>query len=309
MRNFFRSLAVLLVIVVLQTVLVFADDLTIYDKFTGQEIISNNTTLQSSVNLSNKCRYDRTISRYIYTTSFATDSDVESTVYSGMIVSEVVSISTGQNAKIEVYRDGELIDEDDYENLNQQGHYKVLYEDQELFSFIIVNKLTSIIKGYDMPDGFRIISVTRDGESYPQNGSSVSFEGDGNYVVSYKCTSTGARYTLNCTIDNTVPTLEFEGLPENKIASGPVKFIKTEKDSSVRVILEDKEIKPMDNTLVESGNYKVAVYDQAGNNTVYIFKIKVYFDTSAWVVVLLFVVIIGVIVGYITYSRKHLRVR
>lgn len=308
MRHFFRWLSVLLVMVLLSTSLVFADTLTIYDKFTGEEILSN-STLQTSVNLSNKCRYDRTISRYVYTTGIATDSDVECSVYTGMIVSEPVAISTGQNVRVEVYRDGELIESDDYGKLDIQGHYKVLCDGQELFYFTIVNKLTSIITGYDMPDGFRIVSVTKDGQSFPQNGSVVSFDGDGRYVISYRCVDTGVSYTLDCTIDNTVPTLEFEGLPENRMASGPVKFIKTEKDSTVRVILEDKEISVMDDTLVESGDYKVAVYDKAGNSSIYTFRIKVYFDTSAWVVVILFLVIIGAVVGYILHSRKHLRVR
>ena len=308
MRNLFRCLVVLLIVGLLSTTLAFADNLIVLDKYTGEEIIQN-SSFQSSVNLSNKCRYDRTISRYVYNTGLMADSDVYCTVYSGMIVNEKVSISTGQNVKIEVYRDGKLVDEKDYDNLSLQGNYKVLCEGQELFNFTIVNKLTSIITGYDVPNGFVIVLATRDGNSIKHDGKSVSFNEDGRYIVSYKCMETGVSYTLDCTIDNTVPTLEFEGLPESRIASGPVKFIKTEKDSTVRVLLEEKEIKVTDDTLSESGNYKVAVYDEAGNNSVYTFRIKVYFDTSAWVVILLVVGIIGTITGYIIYSRKHLRVR
>ena len=61
--------------------------------------------------------------------------------------------------------------------------------------------------------------------------------------------------------------------------------------------------------LTESGNYHLWLQDPAGNSTDYQFKIQIYLNINAIVFVVLILVLIALLVFYLIYSRRKLRVR
>ena len=58
-----------------------------------------------------------------------------------------------------------------------------------------------------------------------------------------------------------------------------------------------------------AGDYIVYYTDAAGNVSSYYFTMRVFFNASAWIYVILVVVIIGAAIGYKIFVRKKLTTR
>ncbi len=286
----------------------FADEVKTYDRFTGEEIFDD-PTLNSMVSIDLNCDYSRNERLYIYTTSTMADSDIKSTAFNGMITTDKVTIEAGQYSNIVVYRDGNPLKADEIGKglISAPGNYKVFSGESHVFDFTIVGSVTGLITVYNMPVGFSIKSVRLDDKSALFTKDRVEFTEEGAYEVKYNCTLTGASYTLNTVIDFTGPVVTLEGVKEG-IANGPVDITDVEEGASIIIKLNDEIIQTKTH-LTQSGDYQLFVTDKAGNTSRYVFRIKFYFNMSAWAAIALIVAVIGTVIGYIIYSRKHLRIR
>ncbi len=278
------------------------------DSFTG-EIEADYEELTEIVKLSNKCYYDRPNDMYIYTTSSVADSDVRCSAFDGMITTYSVSIETEINSIVEVYRDGELVDPEEYEKLSAIGKYSVIKEDgSTVLAFEIINDISGTIDTFHAPEGFTIYDASLNNEDLRYKDDMVDMKAEGVYMIKYKHEKTGASYTLELETDFSGPELEFDGLDENNVAHGPV-TITIPNDVYKSECYRDEEVVGLTANLKNSGNYEVIVYDEAGNSNQYIFRIAPYMNFTAWMAVLALVGIIGGMIGYLVYAKKNLRVR
>lgn len=281
------------------------------DIFTRSPISEDSEQDQAQrVTMTDGSIYDRPTGMYIYSVD---NGSVSISVADGMMVTGDVTLAKGEDVNVLLYKDGELVDGFP-QVINAPGSYAITSGEDgstgQIMGFRILNKITGAVNQYNLPKGFSVRSVVINGEDAVSDYGVVDMTQEGNYDVNYVSSDNGISYYLNVTIDHTPPQVTFEGLDENNRAKGPVTVTGLEEGDTVSVISGD-EVKKlnMNSQVVDSGDYRVVVTDQAGNYVEKEFKILVYLNLQAW---MLFGFVLLLIVGLaiaLTITRKRLRVR
>lgn len=247
----------------------------------------------------------------IYGQEAAEGITLYSSVADGMIVTQTVGLRSDQMAALELYRNGNRVEDFTAGSVSQHGEYVVMYTGgdvpQQLLSFTIAPKLTNRITGYTVPEGFEIISATLNEEPVAYQRNHIDMTTEGAYDIHYRCTRTGIPYQLMLTADHTGPTLALAAV-KNGVARGPVDISDAKKAASIIIYRDGEKISRAD-VLKQSGEYYIELADEAGNKTTYTFTIMVYFDGNSWLFILILVLTVAGTVAYLIYARKHLRVR
>lgn len=298
---------------------VFADDYDTYsgelDPFTGEPVTKNTasgevTTLSNRKMITDKMYYDFSVGQFAYPVDNGL-LDVYSSAADGMIMTEPVQISIPDGVTLMVYRDGVL--EDTTMEYREKGGYTVRAlinnNEIELFSFMIVGSRTGAVSAYQLPAGFRVDSVTVDGQEREHTRNSVDMIEEGYYDIQYRCERTDVRYSLMVTVDHTPPHVVFTGIDEDGKARGPVSWDGLEMGDTLLVYKDGAEFLHENNKLTQSGRYEVLVSDEAGNTVDQIFTILIYLDRNGFMFVGILVLVIGGLVGYLIWHRKHMKVR
>ena len=263
------------------------------------------------VRISDGVNFDRFSQRYIFSVG---NARVLSSVADGMTVTDKVILSKDGEMNLAVYHDGESMDEIPAE-ITDPGEYVVTtWTDNsktQLLSFQIVNSVTGMLKQYNLPVGFTVDKVVRDGQTLSHGNTTVEFKEEGEYIVDYSCTATSVEYTLKVRIDHTPPAITFGGLDENDEARGPVTVEGLEEGDKIVIIFgEDEEVTlDDDNQVSETGYYHVTVTDAAGNTIEKEFRILLYLNFNATLFIVAFVLVIAGVIIALKVSRKRLRVR
>lgn len=318
MKRFAAALLAIVIIAVL-TVPVFATDpdyVGQIDPETGEPVTSGTSAEDPTLTrilVSRDVLYDR--SRHVFVFQLGTGmNEVYSTVADGMIVNTPVSITASTGITPQVYRNGELISNEDLTHLNTIGSYVVSAKEgnnaERVLSFTIVGETTNLTGSYTMPDGFYISSVSINGEEAPYDRFGADLSEEGSYHIEYYCPAVGTNYTLDITVDHTPPEISFSGkFDKNGRARSAVDVVGLEKTDTVRMTYNGKEKSfPSDAHLKSSGLYTIEVFDKAGNSTSQQLTILVYFDVSSILFFVLVAASIGFVVGYILYKRKKLKI-
>lgn len=270
----------------------------------GEDFDTDNVVISST------CTYVRLEGMYKYETRTTDESWIKCSVADGMVTTGSVSVESSENLKYHVFRDGNEIT-DATDNLSAQGKYIVNIEtnsgSEKVLEFTIVNTVTGIISSYEIPEGFTLSALSYNGQSQNSSVRTVDLSEEGDYAISYRCDKSLMVYELNIEIDHTAPVLALKGVTDG-VAKGPVDISDMEEDALIHIELNGEEIAYSD-TLTKSGDYYIIVKDAAGNTTNYNFTIRIYFDINSWVVIGVIVLIIIGTLGYLLYSRRHLRVR
>ena len=268
------------------------------------------------VELSSSMYYDWKTHDFVFPVS-NTVNEIHCSAADGMIVDKTVTLSTGADSSIVVYRNGSeytgnlstIKDTGDYVVVSQQAGDKV-----RVMSFTIVGKTTNAISVFSPPDGFYLTSVTRDGEEVYFDRYNARMELEGQYHVEYECVATDIVYTLDTAIDRTPPVLTFEGrINEEWQVRSALKFSGFEKDGSIVLTRAGVQVAPEINAdgtgaVYDSGNYVMQVFDAAGNMSEYRFVILTYFTVSSLIFIALAIVILVSVCVYILIKRKNLRI-
>ena len=297
----------------------YADDLDTYsgqiDPFTGEPVMNTSginevSTLSNRKMITEKMYYDFSVGKYAYPVDNGL-TDVYSNAADGMILTEPVQISIPDGVTILVYCDGNL--QNTTLEYRAKGGYTVraLYNDNEteLFSFMIVGSKTGAVSAYQMPPYFRVDSVTLDGQEVSHTRNLVDMTDEGYYTVDYRCERTDVRYNLNVTVDHTPPQVVFHGIDEDGKARGPVSWEGLEMGDTLRVYKDGGEFLHEGDKLTQSGRYEVIVTDDAGNTITEAFTILIYLDRNGFAFVGIIALVIGGLVGYLIWHRKHMKVR
>lgn len=241
---------------------------------------------------------------------FPLDSDAKlaCSVADGMITNSAVLLRPDAGIAMQVYQNGKVLT-GDLSTLNQPGEYVITVgsNDTRVLAFTILGNTSGAVRSYRMPEGFRIVSATKDGKPVTFQESYVDFEADGRYEVSYQCYRTEKQYTLRFTADFTAPTLALEGVTDG-VARGPVDISDARQLYYKRIELDGSPM-AFTSKLTRSGDYTIVVADEAGNKTTYQFTIAVYFDGNSWVFFLILLLSACAVVAYVLVSKKRLKVR
>lgn len=281
------------------------------DMFTRDPVTDDSAQNQAqTVSLSDGSVYDRSTGMYIYAME---NGSVSVSIADGMMVTGDVMLAKSENANALLYKDGELVS-DFPQVINAPGSYAITGGDNgdtgQIMGFRILNQVTGAVNQYSLPRGFSVRSVTVNGVDATHDYGVVDMEAEGSYDISYICSDNGINYSLQVTVDHTPPQVTFEGLDANNRAKGPVTLVGLEEGDTVSVI-SGQEVKKLNanSQITESGDYQVIVYDAAGNSIEKEFKILVYLNLQAWMLVgLILVCIVGLAIA-LTVTRMRLRVR
>ena len=293
----------------------FADDYYgRLDPFTGERVNEDGTDAgdedQTMIWLSDRMYYD--LERRMY--GFPMDRGVVySNVADGMITRENVTLSIPDGMGTVILQDGAAIEYTGQE-LRNNGNYVVQIQENgqtaTVLTFTITGARNGRILNYSMPDGFRIVSASKDGEIIGYSRKFVDMSVEGSYTVSYECPLTQMSYTLYLTVDTTPPVLTLEGVGEDGKARGPVTISGKGEYDTLNITKDGEPYSMiMSYTLTQSGRYVVTVSDEAGNVNTYQFTIMIYLDRNGWIFTAIFVLLIIGIVVYVHYHRTHLKVR
>lgn len=283
------------------------------DSLTGQPLSSDSPAAETQTRISDGMYYDFERRAYAYPVENGM-YEVYADVADGMIVTGGVRISVNDAVKLEIYRDGELLEGTDPNGVSQAGSYVVTAKSGEraekLFGFRIIGAETNLSGGYTMPVGFYILDASfDDGEAFYER-SYIAMQEEGFYHIEYICPANGLRYTLETTVDRTPPPVTLEGRrdEEGRFHSA-VDVRGVQAGDTVSLSHNDAPVRfPTDGHLAESGIYTLRVSDSAGNTAVEQFTIMVYFDLNSLIFFALICASLAGILGYMLYKRKKLKV-
>lgn len=293
---------------------------TIQEEYQEKEVNSSSDLEEDSsllanpenlISISDSCDYDRSNQMFLFHYGA---SVIQSSVPDGMIKKGNVYLSKEAATEFHLYRDGEELPFESEITVAEPGSYLLSRGSAEsaknIMHFTIIGELSGIVTGYQMPQGFRISSVTRDGSPMDTDGKYVPFTQEGLYVVNYANPDISVSYTLEISTDFTASTLLLEAVNDKGYASGPVSLEDWNKADEITILLNDKELSmPYNHILTETGKYQIELKDEAGNVTNYSFIIKPYLNMSAIVAILVLIALIAVFVIFVIRTRKHMRVR
>ena len=278
---------------------------------------SDSADTTGRVQLSNSMFYDWNTHDFVFPVENSL-TEVHCTAADGMVLTRAVSISVETENVILVYRNGEEYT-GDRSAINQPGEYTVSVRNgdnwRRLFSFLLVDSMTNMVHTFTVPDGFYIVGATRDGENIYSDRYRLNMEPEGSYVIEYECTYTEIVYTLETIIDRTPPELTFGGVIDSRGRVHSALSISGMEEGDTFYILRDETVevtptKEVDGTytLPDSGNYRMQVFDYAGNSVEYVFTILTYFNASSWVFFGLVLDTLGAVIGYILIKRRRLKI-
>ncbi len=277
------------------------------------DLYSGNTSERSS--LSSTMLYDWSTHDFVYPVENSL-IEVHANVADGMMTNQKVSI-IAEDPSVLVFRDGEEI-KTDLSNLKDPGAYTVTVNNgggsYRLLDFTIVDKSSNSLHSFSVPEGFYIVSATRDAENVYQGRYELDMEEEGEYYIEYKCGPTDHVYKLDVEIDRTPPQLILQAKLDSKgRARSAVSFSGLEETDDLVLIKDGVQVYPTimpdrTGTIADSGNYIMRVYDAAGNMREYQFTIMVYFNAGTWFFLLTVLAVIGAVAAYVIIKRKRLKI-
>ena len=274
------------------------------------------------VALTATCSYDWNSHDYVYTME-GTLNEVHCTAADGQILSQAVTVSTGSDTSVVVYRNGQEYT-DSLTGITAPGEYVVQVRNgsdrTRIFSFTLVGKSTNGLQPFTVPDSFFIREATCDGADVPYDRYNVYTDTEGTYRIVYECVPTGIGYTVETTIDRTAPVPVFSGKIDDQnrvrsaltfsgLAEGDTVYVSGDAGGSpTQLTLRDDGSGNFSGTLTESGNYYMQIYDAAGNMSEYRFRIMTYFNANSIVVLVVLGVVLAGVIGYIIMRRRNLKI-
>ena len=259
--------------------------------------------------------YDWSTHDYVYPVE---DSllEVHMNVADGMIVNTPVYVGS-DDPSVLIYCSGSEVT-GDRSNIRKPGDYMVSVKNGgslvRLMDFRIVGDSTNAINRFEAPDGFYILSASRDGENIYQGRYTVEMEEEGYYDIEYLCGATDHSYRLQVAIDRTPPQVNFQAKldKEGRVRSA-VSYSGLESTDTVVLLRDGTAVDAYVNSdgtgqILDPGNYIMRVYDAAGNMSEYQFTVMVYLNAGSWIFIILLLAVIIAVGAYVVFKRKNLKI-
>ena len=283
------------------------------DTQTGEAADASTASSAVRVRINETTYYDREARAFVYPTGSGV-SEVRANVADGMIVNEPVRVTADSGVELTLSRNGTALENVDWNGISTAGSYSVAAKDVDstvtLFGFTVVGDAASLPGGYVMPEGFYILNATLDGEDAYFERNFIGMEDEGQYEIEYVCPDTALHYRLATAIDRTPPEITLEGrLDRNGRYRSAVQVGGLEGVTAIGLTRDGAALSfPSDGKLTEAGIYQLQAFDAAGNVAARQFTILAYLDLNSLLFFALVCVSIAVVLGYILYSRRNLKI-
>ncbi|MCL2056961.1 MAG: hypothetical protein FWH02_07070 [Oscillospiraceae bacterium] len=155
--------------------------------------------------------------------------------------------------------------------------------------------------------GYRIESVSKDGEAYVFSSSGAEFTSDGDYVIHLTGSTGYPPFTVDFTLDTVPPRLMLEGVEDGKAVSGEVMLISDDTSAAITVLLNGNDIGYRGGSLKKNGTYTVTVTDRAGNFSAYEFVIPYKMNITAVLLIVLLAMLLGGGALYLFRLRRNVK--
>ncbi len=277
------------------------------------------TTDESRIWLSDSMFYDTDSRDFIYPLG-ETGLFIHSNAADGMITTGPVYV---RNGLIIAYKDGQLMEHNSNDPLEveEPGEYVIMSQvggqTIRLFSFTLTGPTSSVIFGYNLPDGMYVTRAELNGEEIGYDRYYVPMQQDGLYHIEYECMSTylsNLVYSLDVTVDREPPELEFSGSIDQKHRVHSALHISgIEEGGSIRVTLDGSPLDVAVNRdgtaeLPDSGNYVIEAFDAAGNRAEYVYTVLIYLNSGGLVFLAILIASILAVAIYILMKRRKLKI-
>ena len=218
-----------------------------------------------------------------------------------------VTVTAGENVDVTVTMDGETVEYQLGETLDEYGDYVLTLKDdlgnEETLSFTIIKPLTGRFEhNFDDTPGFEM--VVMNGEEKRLNYGTLELFEDGTYEVGVVVN--GKTYTFTVTVDATAPRIELIGVENEGTTKGKVILNNASEDAELSVYKDDEEIEyALGDEIARAGTYRIVLTDACGNVTEYTFVIRG--SLSAGIIALIVIgslVLVGGIVVFILKKRR-----
>jgi hypothetical protein len=263
------------------------------------------------IHISGDTYYDSSEKAFLFYVDVASSRAVRSSVADGMITNQAVTLKADAGVALAVYLDGKRLEGISGGTFRTPGEYVAMYTGgtiaERVLSFRIVPQLCNNVTSYTLPMGFEMTEATLDDVAVPFEKNHIRLDGEGQYMIRYRCIKTDTFYQLQLQTDFTGPVLALKGVTDG-MARGPVDISDAKNAAVVNIYHNGEKINKKD-VLTESGEYHIELADEAGNKTTYTFTILVYFDGNSWLFFLMVLAACVSVIIYLLHSRKHLRVR
>lgn len=289
-----------------------ADNSVILDHHTGEPAGSQSAEPERNDAEKNGSYHSKT-GNFLY---YVNDIEYGCNIPQGAILSrgQNVAFRIPGGLKALLYRDGNPAPDADLSHITEPGKYRLNVQAAEgleqTFSFQIVNEITNSLAEIHIPEGFQFDYVRLDGEELTLAYSNyLELLKDGRYDIRYSGKNSGKHFELNFLLDRAAPEVELEGVVNGQAHSEVTirhlergNYVEAECAGETRVIRMDGTV------LHDVGNYRLTVYDEAGNSTSYDFTINFYVNFSAWMAVGLVLLVSLGLWRYCAYIRRHPKV-
>ncbi len=238
-----------------------------------------------------------------FTYKFDNNLKISSNIPDGTITTKVVSLEIEGDAPFSVYKDDELMEWEDNTMLQEAGDYTVVTGKQS-FSFRISQFFTRS-RWFYSPDGFQIKSVNFNNNKININRRDrFELKQDGKYQVEL---INGEGMVMECIFEK--DSISPEYTVSHVKASAVVDFQST--DIEKIVVYKDGElIKPTyNNVYSEAGDYRITVYDLAGNFTEKDFKVAFRLNAFSIVLILLTAGLALALVTTVFITKNKIKIR
>lgn len=239
-------------------------------------------------------------------------AEFNSNIPCGMMTPEKVTLKFSTNTVTKVYKDGEEIQSS--QSYSEAGKYEVYIFDGSsellpLYTFEIVPALTNEMESYEVPSGCLIVFATLDGKQIATDVESVKTDKDGKY--SFIVTKNGYSATVEITKDATPPEISVYGVNEKNVATEDRVEIEivTEDMKNYTVTRNGESYAARSLSFTEDGKYVVEIFDEAGNKAEAQFEIPYKMNAMGVIIIILIVGLVGVVIGYSIYSRRHFKIK
>ncbi|MBR4193033.1 MAG: hypothetical protein IKQ54_01720 [Oscillospiraceae bacterium] len=271
--------------------------------------------LSGRIPITDTMLYDSAKGNFVF--PIGANSELLCSAADGMLLTDVVTLSTVGSPQLSVYRNGEAVDLSAESTLKEPGEYTVYLGSStgtRICGFTILPPVTNLIHGYSVPEGFAVREVLHNGEQQGYDRYYADMETEGEYEVSSRCLQADRTYTLRVTIDRTPPELVLSGnVGEDGRVRGPVTVSNIEEDTILTLERDGRteRLTASDGTATirDTGTYRLVASDAAGNSSSYQFTILLYLDSSAFLFVFLTLAIIASVFLYALRKRRKFKVR
>lgn len=242
---------------------------------------------------------------------FKIDNKIEFDIntFNGGISNGGVRVVAKEELTIEMYKDGEKIDYNFEQILNDDGNYAFILTDvlgnQTGFSFTIWNKpINRIQRKFNDQIEIKEIIFNEEIQELDIQDNTLYLVDEGLYQVTVLDKTVNKNFTFNLTLDTTPPTIDLVGTENGGYTKSEVSTRNpSENPIYIYASNDDGEFEyKLGEKMKDAGKYQLVVVDEAGNKTVYEFTIVYSFNGAT---IALFGALLAVVVILIIFLVKN----